>query len=44
MANHKGSDGTVHVGTDAVAEIRSWSLESTADTSEDSVLGDSART
>tara|TARA_R100000664_G_C2735843_1_gene125318 strand:- start:875 stop:1258 length:384 start_codon:yes stop_codon:yes gene_type:complete len=44
MANHKGSDGTVHVGTDAVAEIRSWSLESTADTIEDSVMGDSART
>jgi hypothetical protein len=44
MANHRGSDGTVHVGTDAVAEIRSWSLESTADTIEDSVMGDSART
>ena len=44
MANHKGSDGTVHVGTDAVAEIRSWSLESTADTIEDSLMGDSART
>ena len=34
----------MHVGTDAVAEIRSWSLESTADTIEDSVMGDSART
>ena len=44
MANHKGSDGTVHVGSDAIGEIRSWSLESTADTIEDSVMGDSART
>ena len=44
MANHRGSDGTVHVGSDAIGEIRSWSLESTADTIEDSVMGDSART
>lgn len=44
MANHRGSDGTVHVGTDAVGEIRSWSLESTSDTIEDSVMGDAART
>lgn len=43
MANHKGSEGTVHVGTDAVAEIRTWSLESTADTIEDSVMGETVR-
>ena len=32
MATHKGSEGTVKVGSNAVAEIRSYSLEETADT------------
>lgn len=44
MANHKGSEGTVKVGSNAVAEIRSFSLEETADTLEDTSMGDSART
>ena len=44
MAIHKGSEGTVHVGTDAVAEIRSYSVEETADTLETTSMGDSART
>lgn len=44
MANHAGSEGTVHVGTTAVAEIRSYSFTETADTIEDTVMGDSART
>ena len=44
MANHKGSEGTVHVGSNAVAEIRSYSLEESADTIEDTSMGDSART
>lgn len=44
MANHKGSEGTVKVGSDAVAEIRSFSIEETADTLEDTSMGDSART
>jgi predicted secreted protein len=44
MATHKGSEGTVKVGTDAVAEIRSYSLEESADTLEDTSMGDSART
>ena len=44
MANHAGSEGTVHVGTTAVAEIRSYSISETADTVEDTVMGDAART
>lgn len=44
MANHKGSEGTVKVGSNAVAEIRSFSIEETGDTLEDTSMGDSART
>jgi len=44
MANHKGSEGTVHVGTNAIAEIKSYSLDETADTIEDTSMGDAART
>lgn len=34
MANHKGSEGTVHVGTTAIAEIRSYNISETSDTVE----------
>lgn len=44
MATHAGSEGTVKVGSDAIAEIRSFSLEETADTLEDTSMGDTART
>lgn len=44
MANHTGSEGTVHVGTNAVAEIRSYSISETADTIEDTSMGDTSRT
>jgi len=44
MGIHKGSEGTVHVGTDAVAEIKSYSVEETSDTVETTSMGDSART
>ena len=44
MATHKGSEGTVKVGANAVAEIRSYSLEESADTLEDTSMGDTART
>jgi len=43
MATHKGSEGTVKVGSNAVAEIRSYSIEESADTLEDTSMGDSAR-
>jgi hypothetical protein len=44
MATHTGSEGTVKVGANAIAEIRSYSLEETADTAEDTSMGDSYRT
>jgi len=44
MATHTGSEGTVKVGSNAIAEIRSYSLELTADTLEDTSMGDSSRT
>ena len=44
MATHAGSEGTVKVGSNAIAEIRSFSLEETADTLEDTTMGDTART
>lgn len=44
MANHTGSEGTVHVGTSAIAEIRSYSVSETADTIEDTSMGDTSRT
>jgi predicted secreted protein len=44
MAVHKGSEGTVRVGGNTIAEIRSYSLEESADTLETTSMGDTART
>jgi len=44
MANHTGSEGVVKVGSNTVAEVREWSLTESADTVEDTTMGDSART
>ena len=44
MATHKGSEGIVKVGSNSVAEIRSYSIEESADTLEDTSMGDAART
>ena len=44
MAVHKGSEGTVKVGSNAIAEIRSYSIEETGDTLETSTMGVTART
>lgn len=44
MATHSGKDGIVKVGANPVAEVRSFSLNETADTVEDTTMGDSART
>lgn len=44
MATHTGSEGTVKVGSDTIAEIRSFSIEESADTLETTTMGDSART
>mgnify|MGYP001319850460 CR=1 FL=1 len=44
MANHKGSEGTVKIGTDVIAEVRNWSIDESAETIDDTVLGDTAKT
>ena len=44
MANHKGSEGTVHIGTDAIAEIKSYSVNETMNVIEDTNIGDTAKT
>lgn len=44
MATHTGSEGVVKVGANTVAEIRSYSVEQTGDTVEDTTMGDTART
>lgn len=44
MATHIGRDGVVKVGSNDVAEVRSFSLNETADTVEDTTMGDTART
>jgi len=44
MANHKGSEGSVKVGSDAIAELKEWSFNETADVIEDTTMGDAART
>ena len=44
MATHKGSEGVVKVGANTVAEVRSWTIAESADTLEDTSMGDTART
>lgn len=44
MATHKGSEGTVKSGANAIAEIRSYTITETADVLEDTTMGDTSRT
>ena len=44
MANHKGSEGAVYVGANAIAEITDWTMEETMRPIDDSELGDTADT
>ena len=44
MATHKGSEGLIKVGSATVAEVKSYSLEESADTIETTKMGDAART
>jgi len=44
MATHTGSEGTIKIGSDVLGELRSFSLESSAETIEDTSMGDTART
>ena len=43
MATHAGSEGKVFVGSDQIAEIKSWSMEVTSDTTDASIIGTSWR-
>jgi predicted secreted protein len=44
MATHTGSEGTIKIGSDTLGELRSFTLESTAETIEDTSMGDTSRT
>ena len=44
MATHAGKEGTVKVGANEIAEIRDWSITETGETTDDTSMGDRART
>ena len=44
MATITGNDGVVLIGSDVIAEVRSFSITETAEQIEDTVLGDTNRT
>ncbi len=44
MATHTGSEGTIKIGSTVIGELRSYTLEQTGDTIEDTSMGDSVRT
>ena len=44
MAVHKGSEGAIKIGSNTIAEVKSYSLDESADTIETTSMGDAART
>lgn len=44
MATHHGKSGTLKIGSNAVAEIQSFSINETGDVAEDTAMGDTAKT
>jgi predicted secreted protein len=44
MASHTGSEGVIKVGSATVAEVKSWTLNTAAETIENTSMGDAART
>ncbi len=44
MANHVGSEGTVKIGINTVAEIKTWSLDIQGEVIEDTELNDAWKT
>ena len=44
MATHTGSSGVVKVGTNTIAEVRSFTLDTTAELLEDTTLTDTSKT
>jgi len=43
MATHTGSEGTIKIGSTVLGELRSYTLEQTGDTIEDTSMGDTVR-
>jgi len=43
MATHTGSEGTIKIGANTLGELRSYSLESSAETIEKTAMGDRSR-
>ena len=44
MATFTGNEGTIKVGANDILEVRSYSIEESGDTVEDTVIGDTYRT
>ena len=44
MAVHKGSEGAIKIGSNTIAEVKSYSLDESADTIATTSMGDAART
>ena len=44
MANHKGSEGLVKIGSNTLAELKSYSIDHTTNTIEDTTLSDTSKT
>ena len=44
MANHKGSEGVVKIGSNTLAELKSYSINHTTNTIEDTTLTDTSKT
>lgn len=44
MATHHGKDGLVKIGSDTVAEVTEFSVESSVDVADDTVMGDPWKT
>ncbi len=44
MANHTGSSGVIKIGTNTVAEVRSFTINTTAELLEDTTLTDTSKT
>ena len=44
MATHTGSEGVIKIGSTLLGELRSYTLENTSDTIEDTSMGDASRT
>ena len=44
MATHTGIEGTVKIGANAIAEVRTFSIKQSAETIEDTTINDTAKT